>query len=445
MNRTVVAIVALCILSGMVRAQAVTPKDFAYTQMATPQHDAAAYRIVLPLPVYQNTFNEDLADLRVFNADGIAVPYSLSRPAPQSQVHATPVTVPMFPLHEGVQISIDGVHLSINSADSAVNLQTQNGTATTTAVRQYLLDTRTLDTALAALQLGLPDGAPDYTGRVGVEVSDDLAAWHSVLTSAPIANLHANGQTLIENRVEFVPAKAKFWRLSWRGISPNFELTNILVEPAGSVTEPDRASLEVSGVADQKDPRQYTFDLGARPPVSRVNLILPDANSVIDAELSSRSTENSPWRTVLHSGFYRLKTPDAEQQNSALAVSPFTDRYWRARIVSAGTLPQSPLRLHVEWIPNEVTFLAQGHSPFVLAYGDAFARRAEADLSNLPKAMEIAPAVLGSVQISGGPKRLIAKPAPFPAIRVLLWAVLLLAVLVLSWMAYRLSNDPKSS
>jgi Protein of unknown function (DUF3999) len=443
-NRTLVALLALSISSGIVRAQAITPKDFAYTQVATPQRDAAAYRVALPLPVYQNTFNEDLADLRVFNSDGVAVPYSLSRPAPQSQVQSTPVDVPMFPLREGAQISIDGVHLSINSAGSAVNLQTQNGSTTTSAVRQYLLDTRALDTALAALQLSLPDGAPDFTGRLGVEASDDLAAWRSVLTSAPIANLHANGQRLVENRVEFAPTKAKFWRLSWRGISPNFELTNILVEPAGSVTEPDRTSLEVSGVADQKDPRQYTFDLGARPPVSRVNLILPDANSVIDAELSTRSTENSPWRTVLHSGFYRLKTPDAEQQNSALVVSPDTDRYWRARIVGAGTLPQSPLRLHVEWIPNEVTFLAQGHSPFVLAYGDALARRAEADLSNLPKAMEIAPAVLGSVQVSGGPKRLIAKPAPFPAMRVLLWGVLLLAVLVLGWMAYRLSDDPKN-
>jgi hypothetical protein len=80
-----------------------------------------------------------------------------------------------------------------------------------------------------------------------------------------------------------------------------------------------------------------------------------------------------------------------------------------------------------------------------LAYGDASARRAEGDLSNLPKAMEIAPAVLGSVQVSGGPKRLIAKPAPFPAMRLLLWGVLLLAVLVLGWMTYRLSNDPKSN
>jgi hypothetical protein len=147
----------------------------------------------------------------------------------------------------------------------------------------------------------------------------------------------------------------------------------------------------------------------------------------------------------LHSGFYRLKAPDAEQQNSLVAVSPDTDRYWRARILGAGNSPQSPLRLHVEWIPNEVTFLAQGHAPFLLAYGNASAGSAEADWSRLPNSLEIALATLGPVEVTGGRARLLAKPAPFPQTRVALWSVLLLAVLVLGWMAYRLSKGPKDN
>jgi hypothetical protein len=266
-----------------------------------------------------------------------------------------------------------------------------------------------------------------------------------VVAAAPIANLRANGQTLIENRAEFAPTKAKFWRLSWLGIAPTFELTSVLAETAASVTDPDRASLEVNGVADSRNPREYDFDLGAHPPVSRVNVLLPDPNSVFDVELSSRSSANAPWRMIVHSGFYRLKTPDAEQQNSLVAVSPDTDRYWRARILGAGTSPQSPLRLHVEWTPNEVTYLAQGHAPFLLAYGNASAGSAEADWSHLPNSLEIAPATLGPVEVTGGTARLIAKPAPFPRTRVALWSILLLAVLVLGWMAYRLSKDPKDN
>ena len=129
-------------------------------------------------------------------------------------------------------------------------------------------------------------------------------------------------------------------------------------------------------------------------------------------------------------------------KNAPVDISPDTDRYWRARIVGAGNSPQSPLRLHVEWVPNEVTFLAQGHAPFLFAYGNASADRAETDLSNLPHELEIAPASLGPAHATGGASRLIAKPAPVPRMRIALWSVLLFAVTVLSWMAYHVSKDP---
>jgi Protein of unknown function (DUF3999) len=446
MNRAKHCLFGLLAYSSLVHAEATSPQDFAYGQLAIPARDAAAYRFPLPLTVYQSTFREDLGDLRVFNADGVVVPFALSRPAAQSLVHQTPIALPMFPLPEGARILIDGVHLTINSAGSAVNLQTQNRTPVTVPVRQYLLDARGLDAMISALQLGWPDRAAEYTGRLSIEASDDLAAWRAVVAAAPIANLHANGQTLVEDRVEFAPSKAKFWRLSWLGLAPSFELTSVLAEPAASPTEPDRASLEVNGVADPKNSREYTFDLGGHPPVSRVNVLLPDPNSVIDVELSSRAGTNTPWRLIVHSGFYRLKTPDAtEQQNASLEVRPDTDRYWRARILGAGNSPQSSLRLHVEWVPNEVTFLAQGRAPYSLAYGNASANRAEADLSHLPNSLGIAPATLGAAQVTGGTARLVAKPAPFPRMRVALWSVLLLAVAVLAWMAYRIVRDPKDN
>jgi hypothetical protein len=443
MNRVVLWIMGLLACSNLAQGRTTSPKDFAYGQLAIPARDAAAYRFPIPLAVYQNTYREDLADLRVFNAEGVVVPFSLSRPVTQASSHKAPIAVPLFPLHEGTRILIDGVHLTINSSSSAVNLQTQNGTTTNAGVRQYLLDARALDATLSALQLSWPDAASDYIGRLTVEVSDDLAVWRSLVTTAPIANLRANGQVLVENRVELPRTKAKFWRLSWIGTTPAFELVGVLAEPADGLTEPNRASLDANSVADSKNPREYDFDLGAHPPVSRVNVLLPDPNSVFDVELSSRPSANAPWRMIAHSGFYRLKTPDAEQQNASLEISPDTDRYWRARVLGAGNSPQSPPQLHVEWIPNEVTFLAQGHAPFLLAYGNASAGGAEADWSRLPDSLEIATATLGPVELTGGRARLLAEPAPFPGTRVALWSVLLLAVIVLGWMAYRLSEDPK--
>ncbi len=444
MSRAMFGLLALLTYSSL-QAQTVVPKDFAYARTVLPAPAAAAYRVVLPLDVYQNTVRDDLGDLRVFNGEGAVVPFTLSRSAAQPLVRQTPLAIPMFPLPEGARILIDGVHLTINSAGSAVSLQTQPGATAAPAVRQYLLDARALDVTLSALQLSWPDAAPEYTGRLRVEVSDDLSAWR-FLTAAPIANLRADGRKLVENRVEFTPTKAKFWRLSWLAVAPNFALTRILAEPAASLPEVARDTLDVDGVADPNNLREYTFDLGGHPPVSRVNVLLPDPNSMIEVELASRPAANAAWRVMVRSGVYRLKTPDtAEQQNTALPVSPDTDRYWRARILGAGTSPQSPPRLHVEWVPNEVTFLAQGHAPFLLAYGSAAAIRADADLSQLPNSLEIAPATLGPAQVTGGEGRLIAKPAPFPRTRVLLWSVLLLAVATLASMAYRLARDPKDN
>jgi hypothetical protein len=440
-NRAILWILGLLSYSSLVQAQVLLPRDFAYGQMAFPAQEAAAYRFSLPLTVYQYTSHEDLSDLRMFNAEGIVIPYSLSRPAAQAPIYKAPIALPLFPLHEGARILFDGVQLTINSAGSAVNLKTQNGTTTEGAVRQYLLDARMLDATLSALQLGWPDGAPEYTGRLSVEVSDDLAAWRSLVTSAPVANLRANGQTLLANRVECTTTKAKFWRLSWLGTSPEFQLTSVLGEPAASPAEPVRAALDVIGIPDPKSAQEYAFDLSAHPPVTRLNVSLPDANTVIDIELSSRATEKNSWRLITRAGFYRLKTPDAEQQNFPLEISPDTDRFWRARIVSVGISPQAPLRLHVEWIPSEVTFLPQGHAPFLLVYGNASATRAEADFSHLPTTLDIAPATLASPQALGGASRLIAKPAPFPWMRIALWSVLFLAVILLAWMAYSLSKE----
>jgi hypothetical protein len=287
-----------------------------------------------------------------------------------------------------------------------------------------------------------PEAASDYSGRVRVEASDDLGSWRTVVAAAPIANLHANGRMLIENRIILAPTAAKYWRIKWLGAPPAFEITSVLAEPAESLAAPLRATLEVGGKPDPVNANDYLFDLGAHAPVSRVNVVLPEVNTTVVVELSSRPTANEPWRIVARAGFYRLKAADAEQLNAPLEVRVDDDRYWRARITDSAGPPRAPLRLHVEWIPNEVTFLAQGQGPFLLAYGNATAIRAEADLSQIPATLQISPAVVGSRQVLGGSTRLVGKPAAFPGMRAVLWGVLLLAVALLAWMAYRLANEP---
>ena len=445
MNTVVLWISGLLLGPSVVQALTLSPQDFAFELPVITTKDAAAYRFALPLAVYQSTYRDDLGDIRMFNARGDAVPFSLLKPAPQSPVHEAPQALPLFPLQAGSLVVIDGVRVTIDSPGSAIKLQTQNGTGVDASVYRYIIDARALDARISGLRLQWPETASDYSGRVRLEASDDLGSWRTVVAAAPIANLHANGQALIENRVSLTSTTAKFWRISWLGAAPAFELTSVLAEPADGLVEPVRTVLDVLGTPDPANADSYLFDLGAHPPVTRINVLLPEANTVVGIELSSRRVPRDPWHPVTRAAFYRLKTPDGEQQNAPLGITTDQDRYWHARIAGSGTLPHAPLRLHVEWVPNEVTFLARGQGPFLLVYGSATATPAETDLTQVPDKLEIAPATVGSSQVLGGSTRLVAKPAAFPWIRAVLWSVLLLAVVLLAWMAYRLSRETDAS
>jgi len=444
MNRALtVAFIFLWLLS-VAKAASESPQLLAYGQPVVVTEAAGAYRVTLPISIYQNSLNADLSDLRVFNDAGAVVPYSLSRPAEQARPKEPAVSLPLFPLH-GSPVLINGVQVTINSAGSAVSLQTQNGSGQqSTSARQYLLDAHDSDDTYSALRLTWPDTAADFTGRLSIEVSDDLAAWRAVITAAPIANLHASGQALIENRVRFPPTKAKFWRLTWLGAAPSFGLSAVFAEPASSSIEQQHDTLDVTRLAE-KDSQDYIFDLNAHLPVTRLNILLSDVNTVASVELSSRSDAKHPWRPITRAMVYRLKAAESEQHNSPIDVGTDTDRFWRARVVGSGISPQAPLTLHVEWVPNELTFLAQGHEPFLLAYGSATASRAEADFSHLPADLQIAAATLGPQKSLGGIARLMAPPAPFPRTRAILWAILLLAVVILGWMAFRVAKETAKS
>ena len=424
-----------------------TPKDFAYRMQVTGTTDAAAYRVTLPLAVYQKVVHPDLADLRIFNGNEEQVPFAIERPVAGTIANAA-TALAIFPLKDDSAATLDALRVSIESGRSAVNVQATGGQTTQAGrINSYLVDGRALDLRVSALRLEWPQDAADFAGRIRVEASDSLTDWRVVAAAAPIANLHSTSDRLVEQRVEFAPAKAKFWRLSWVGQAAPFALTAILGEPAKRSVDALHASMTVpaapaKGAPAKVTPGEFEFDLGATPPVDRVNLELPEINTVVDVELLSRERPQDAWHSVRRSGFYRLKSDGEELRNGPVSVSPTTDRYWLVRTdPRQGGLGTAAPRLSVEWIPHEVVFIARGARPFYLAYGNSVAQSAAASLSMLPKNLAIVPASLSSSELSGGESVLQPLSAPFPWKTPLLWAVLIAGAGLLAWMAFRLSRD----
>jgi hypothetical protein len=423
-----------------------TPKDFAYRMQVTGTADAAAYRITLPLGVYQKVVRPDLADLRVFNGSAEQVPFAIERPAAGTIANAA-TALPIFPLKDDSEATLNAIRVTIESGKRAINVQTGGQAVSSGRINSYLVDGRVLDVPVSALRLEWPQDAPDFAGRVRVEASDSLSGWRVVASAAPIANLHSTADRLVEQRVEFAPTKAKFWRLLWAGTAAPFALTAILGEPAKQKVDALHASMSVTATpaqntASKAAPGEFEFDLGATPPVDRVNLELPEINTVVDVELLSRQRTQDAWHTVRRSGFYRLKSAGEELRNGPVPVTPTTDRYWLIRTdPKQGGLGTAAPRLTVEWIPHEVVFIARGAGPFYLAYGSSVAQPAAAALTMLPENLSIVPASLSSAEISGGASLLQPLAAPFPWRTPLLWAVLIAGAGLLAWMAYRLSKD----
>ncbi len=375
-------------------ATALTPQDFAYGMAIMPTEIAAAYRVSVPLDVYRTSVR-NLADVRVFDARGLTVSHRLVSSA------------------------------DANPPSPRVALTLMPGAG------PLVVDARSLDAGTAALLLHWPQSTADYAGGLRLEASDDLAAWRTLVVSAPIANLHANGQTLLENRIELGNLKSRYWRLTWSGAAPPFAIDGVQAQPAAASSRTSWSTLFVSGTAAE-------FDLGAVLPVERINLTLPAADHSYVVELQARATATDAWASVAHAGFYRWQ----ERRNGPVAVPLTKARYWRVQF-GDGTVAPKPLRLEAGFSPDEIRFLANGTPPYLLAYGSLSAPLAD-DAAPLPDDMTVSLAGLGPQTNLGGADRITSGLQSIGALgwrNTLIWVVVTLAFGVFTSRAVRLARN----
>lgn len=479
MRRAIAASLALAAVTAA-HAAAVAPADFAFGMKVIAQGDAAGYRVSLPLPVYQQVVHANLSDVRVFNGRGEVVPFAIERPSAHAArlPSGPPTSLPVFTLRGDPSLALDAVKVTLATGNTTVSVAGPGTAPDAGQIRSYLIDARTLDRPVSALQLGWSDDAMDFAGRLRVEASDDLDAWRAVASAVPIANLHAGDAKLIERRIEVPATRTKFWRLTWTEDAAPFEVTSVEAESAQGQVDAQRTSLEVEGRPvesidgdrsrrdrdREQDPRtrptrdeveaeaprspsgEYTFDLVAQPPVDRVNLELPEQNTIVEVTLFSRAKPGDEWRTIVSSGFYRLRGTGPDLVNGDVSVGTNTDRYWRARLdTRGGGLGHGAPKLKVGWLPHEVVFLARGSGPFTLAYGNADAQGGAAGFPTLPTGTNVQQAKLTEQETLGGAARLTPAPKSLDLFSrtFILWGVLAMGVGLLTLMALRLLREMK--
>ncbi len=196
----------------------------------------------------------------------------------------------------------------------------------------------------------------------------------------------------------------------------------------------------------QRDARQHNvfhYDLAAFYPLTRVDLQYTDNNVLALTRFESRPDMDSAWQLRAEQRTYRLQTDGVQIQNAAVPVDRRGHRYWRVTLNHAGTLGQAP-RLRIGWQPHRLQFLARGEGPYLLAYGrhdSATASASDPLLLQAPVAATPGLVQVGKAYTLGGESRLRAADPPPDWRQLGLWAVLLIAVLMLALMAVRLFRD----
>lgn len=180
---------------------------------------------------------------------------------------------------------------------------------------------------LCALDLTWPNSALDFSGTQRVESSDDLAAWHLIKRESPVVNLRSGNDQLMQNRIEFAPTKAKFWRLTWVGKSAPFELNSVTADSEAGLHQPKRASPAVASTSTDDKRREVSFDLSAHLPVRQIDSELGELNSVTKLQILSCDRPSDSWRPITEANFFRVHSGASERRNDPISVGTNFDRY----------------------------------------------------------------------------------------------------------------------
>lgn len=454
MNRPL-AVLVLTTALAPVGAPADEPvvDDFAYAMQLDTVGDVGLYRIGLPLDVYRVAVRPDLGDLRVFNAAGEVVPHALEPGRREAAVRLPSRTLTLFPLRGDPRAALDAVRVTIRTGEGDVDVAAGGTPALASGpITGYLADARDIDARIDGLTVGWTADTGDFAARVDVEAGVDLDSFRSIRQGAPVFNLGNRGERFVQARIEFPSTRARFWRLTVKGENATAVTLDRVEVHAGEdrdVTAPEVQA--VPGLRDRKNPRRFTFDLGAVLPVATVNLALPEPNTVAKARLAYRRTADEEWRSAGRADFYRLATASGEVLNEAFGVGGEPVRYWQVEVDPAGGgLGSGVPELRASWYPHQLLFAARGAGPFTLAFGSATVLPAgllPADLVPGPGRRPgsephlLLSEMLHSLREAGGESRLVRPPLSVEWQTVVLWAALLLGVGALGVMAYRLVGE----
>lgn len=417
------------------------------------------YQLTLPFEAYLAAQSPELRDLRVFNAQGEAVPFATIGKQRHSESDLERSQIAWFPLYGAsaapdfipeirVERRADGAVVSVSGSES--------GATGSPKLRGYLLDASQNKHAMRALELDWDSSVAGFQ-QLSVEASDDLQHWHTWVGSAQLARLEYNGERIERNRIELFAGRADYLRLMWR--EPSVAPTLKSVTLATSNERPAPLAWSAAIEPHRSGANEYEWELPRRLPAERLRIALPAGNVLAPVEVWGRDDArgHSQWRLLTRTVLYRLQTDAQEWQQDEVSLSGQLIRSLKIKVdARSGGLGSEMPTVAIGLTPREVVFLARGDEPFLLALGNPQANAADLPLTTLIPAYKTASAPpissatlgpLGMMQLGSAARAGSSPdggPFHFDWRKAVLWAILLMGVATVAAMALYLLRQMKA-
>ena len=438
------------------------PGDFALRVPLMLAQPDGLHVLELTEPIYRAGTSRTLADLHVVNAKGEALPWAaLPVPPIETKPGAAPDLV-LLPLPAQQDLRT----LMLKSYAAQAERDGEHETVEITPLRPaemppgtvggLLIDARRTNGRHGRLTLRFDVDGIDYE-RVEILGSDDLVSWGPLATGL-VSNRKLG--SLVEPNTFDLNRPPPFLRIHWTGDTAPRLTSARFSENSHSAPTLPRAALTVFADPDDRDallvdvPRALPIErLYFRPSSVNESSKLEVYQRVEGGRVRSRSGSRwSRWRSVEWFLVGRVDLVHVVRHGTDLHGEPlpFAGNTDRLRLRWIGP-PADPPMVDAEWQPARIVFLARAPGPYFLTIGGAKADPGPTlDLAtvlpgtdrfgtDLPVArMTIGDAEQRAAQAVGQQRaQQIAKETARS--RLVLWSVLLTALMVLAWMAWRLS------
>jgi len=465
-----------------------TPEGYAYSMPVQVTGKQGVIALKVPPAVYLNARTGGLDDLRVFDAKGLAQPFSLQRPRTETATRRIIQAASIFPVRSpriadsaqaaqkasGVKLDIktgpDGSVISVRTDTGAANGDAKND-AQNDAKNEGELNGLVLDFGpsdarrqtsaerIAALRFSAPENQPNYSAQVWLEVSNDLKSWDAVGAAELGWMSNDNAQTLTNDRLELTPQAFRYARLTWRAgepvVFPAIEAERLAVEHV----EPQRETLWIKP-QEGKVSGDLAYPAAVALPVEQISLKLSESNIVFPMTLgkylerpSRIAGKTTEWifQPVFRATFYQIEQNEHVRRSGPQSIAVTHQQEWIVRPQNAATTAKPELGL--SWQADTLVFLAGGTPPYRLAFGRSDARPASQPLGlvapgfSTGELQQLALAQVGELQTTNADA--LGESASEQATKaarqrtLLLWGLLILGVVILGGMTWKLVKQMK--